>query len=215
MAKKKGNAAGNAKNSKLMKSLTSSLPTKNNIKNTALETAKDVAGVVAGGFAGAAIGKPSLLVGIGLAAVGHFIDAPLATSLGIGVMASNGFQGTGSTNGIDGMDGMDIASVKARVNAYKDSFLQKTYIDKIIAKKEGATAKETSGIGTLQFFNHSNEYTDNTINGGYDDMAGLDSIEQQVLQSGMAHMRNNNIEGLEDIEGLDDYPLTDARDYNL
>jgi hypothetical protein len=220
MAKSKGGNAQNAKNNKMLKSLTSKQATKKNLKNTAIETVKDLAGVVVGGLAGAAIGKPSLYVGIGLTGAGHFTETPLLTSFGVGVMAANGFQG-GKT--VEGLDGMDMASVKERVNAYKDSFLQKTYIDKLAKKKE-VTPKETNGFGNLQFFNAGNEYRDSINGGGYDELAALDSIEQQVLQSGMAHMRNNRIEGLDDVGGLDDiegfegsgeYDLSDASDFNL
>ena len=213
MAKKKGRAAANAKNAKLLKSLNNKLPTKNSVKNSVLETVKDIAGVVIGGFAGAAIGKPSLAIGIGLTGAGHFTNTPLLTSFGVGVMASNGFQGG---KGTDGLDGMDMASVKERINNYKENLLQKTYIDKILPKKEEAT-KATNGIGDLQFFTHSNDYRSG-ITSGNDDFAGMNTIEENVIQSGMAHMRNNNIQGMDDIEGVDgndDYTLTDARDYNF
>ena len=44
-----------------------------------------------GGFAGAAIGRPSLLIGLVASGAGHYLENKLLSSLGMGLMASNNF----------------------------------------------------------------------------------------------------------------------------
>ncbi|MBL7692258.1 MAG: hypothetical protein JNM41_11740 [Flavipsychrobacter sp.] len=157
------------------------LQTKDNIKNSALETGKDLLiGVIGGGVAGAAIGKPSLLVGIGLTGAGHFTDNHLLKLFGIGLMASNGFQRSKSVNGLEGLDKQAILN---RIQAYKDNFSEKLFIDKLTGKRS-ANAESANGIGELQFFNYPND-----VNGAYDELAALEDLEQQIAQSGIDQMQ--------------------------
>ena len=220
--KKKGNsyAKKDAKKN-ILSSMTHNLETKGDVKNTLLETGKDIlVGVVGGGLIGAAIGKPSLIIGIGVTGTGHYMGNRLATLLGIGMMAANGFQ---QSKTVQGLDGMDMQSIKDRINAYKDNFIEKTYLDKVLNKNaaSGKQAKEeTSGFGELQFFNYPNDRQSYHQN---HDMAALDSIEQQIEESGMAHMQMTGI-GMGDMEEfgevgelgqMGEYSLIDASDYNL
>ena len=140
---------------------------------TAVETGKDLLiGVVGGGLAGAMIGKPSLLVGILVTGAGHFSNNRLAQLLGIGMMASNGFQPSSSgTNGLDGLDG-----VKDRLMAYKDTFSQKFYLDKFM-KKTATLPATTAGIGEVQYFTYPD-----ALNG---DLAALNEIENQLAESAL------------------------------
>ncbi len=157
------------------------LQTKDNIKNSALETGKDLLiGVIGGGVAGAAIGKPSLLIGIGLTGAGHFTDNHLLKLFGIGLMASNGFQRSKSVNGLEGLDKQAILN---RLQAYKDNFSEKLFIDKLTGKRS-ANAESANGIGELQFFNYPND-----VNGAYDELAALEDLEQQIAQSGIDQMQ--------------------------
>ncbi len=157
------------------------LQTKDNIKNSALETGKDLLiGVIGGGVAGAAIGKPSLLVGIGLTGAGHFTDNHLLKLFGIGLMASNGFQRSKSVNGLEGLDKQAILN---RIQAYKDNFSEKLFIDKLTGKRS-ANAESANGIGEFQFFNYPND-----VNGAYDELAALEDLEQQIAQSGIDQMQ--------------------------
>ena len=156
------------------------LQTKDNIKNSALETGKDLLiGVIGGGVAGAAIGKPSLLVGIGLTGAGHFTDNHLLKLFGIGVMAANGFQRSKSVNGLEGLDKQAILN---RIQAYKDNFSEKLFIDKLTGRRS-ANTESANGIGELQFFNYPND-----VNGAYDELAALEDLEQQIAQSGIDQM---------------------------
>jgi hypothetical protein len=168
MAKsRKKQYAKKAKRKNFMEGFASQLDTKGNVKNTALETGKDIlVGVLGGGLIGAAIGRPSLIVGIVTTGVGHYSGNKLTQLLGIGLMAANGFQKNTSVSGLEGMDG-----VKERLQAYKASFTDKLYLDKF--KKKTSTGT-TSGFGELQYFNYPNN-----------DLAALDAIEDQLTDSAM------------------------------
>jgi hypothetical protein len=164
--------------------MTNGLDTKGNVKNTLIETGKDLlVGVIAGGLAGSAIGKPSLAIGVGVAAFGHYRGSRLLSLFGIGMMAANGFQSS-SVNGVD--DGLE--GVKDRVMAFKDSFSQKLYLDKIIKKKAATTV---TGIGDLQYFNYANEVAG---------LAALSNVEDQIENSALARlqMSGNSIGAADD-----------------
>lgn len=183
--------------------MTSRLETKGNIKNTLIETGKDLlVGVIAGGFAGSAIGKPSLAIGAGVTALGHFKGSRLLSLLGIGMMAANGFQSS-TVSGVDeGMDG-----VKDRVMAFKNSFTQKLYLDKIIKKKTGTVA----GIGNLQYFNYANEVAG---------LEALSNVEEQIESSALnrLQMSGNSIGAADDdLPGIQGplAELSDVSDYIL
>lgn len=184
--------------------------TKEHIKYTAVETVKDLAiGVVAGGLVGAAIGKPSLLAGLGVTGIGHFTGHRWLSVFGVGIMAANGFQ----NKSLNGMDGLSMDAVKSRLTAYKDSFSEKLYLDKVM-KPKTAAATATNGVGALQFFNYPNDRAGEDLNGSYNELNGalaaLDSIEQQVEDSGIAHMQMNGM--YDTMEGAG---INDASDYNL
>lgn len=183
MAKKKSKAQANAKKKKFMQSITQPLNTKSNVQNSLIETGKDlVIGVVGGGFVGAGIGKPSLLIGIAITGVGHYMDNRLITSFGMGMMASNGFQSK-NLKGVNGVEDM-----KERLNTYKQSFMEKTYIDKIKALKQGKT-KATDGVGEVQYFT----YPQNLLEGATDDYEILNRIENHISNQGLQLSQVNGI----------------------
>jgi hypothetical protein len=170
MAKrKKGRYTKKGKRQTMMQGFGSDLKTEGNIKNTAIETGKGIlVGVLGGGLLGAAIGKPSFVVGILTTGVGHYSGNKLTQMLGIGMMAANGFAKTNATvSGIEGLDG-----VKERLQAFKESFSEKLYLDKL--KKKGINDAGTSGFGELQYFSYPNQ-----------DLAALDAIENQLTDSAM------------------------------
>jgi hypothetical protein len=167
MAKsRKKQYAKRAKRKGFMQGFGSQLDTKGNVKNTALETGKDIlVGVLGGGLIGAAIGKPSLIVGIVTTGVGHYSGNKLTQLLGLGIMAANGLQKNTTVSGLEGMDG-----VKERVQAFKQGFTDRLYIDKLKKK----TSSGTNGFGDLQYFSYPNN-----------DLAALDAIEDQLTDSAM------------------------------
>jgi hypothetical protein len=142
------------------------LSTKGNIKNSSLETGKDILiGVIGGGLVGAAIGKPSLIIGIAATGIGHYTGNKLVQILGLGMMAG-GTVKTATVSGLGGMDG-----IKERLQVFKASLSDKFYLDKL--KKKGGT----SGIGELQYFT----YPDSSMG----ELAALSDIERQIEESAM------------------------------
>ncbi len=216
--KKENSYAAKAKKASIISNIENGLPTKGHIKNSLLETGKDILiCVVGGGLVGAAIGKPSLLIGLGVTGVGHYMDNRLATLFGVGLMAANGFQ---SSKSVNGLDGMDLESIKGRMQAYKDNFAEKLYIDKFLHAKQSGTAKAaTNGFGELQFFNYPND-----MNGQEDELnselSALTSIEDQIADSGMAHMQMSGMSmgevgALGDMGDIGELSLVDVSDYNI
>lgn len=195
MAKKrKSRRTKKATRKTFMQGFGSELQTKGDIKNTAIETGKGIlVGVLGGGLIGAAIGKPSLLVGILTTGVGHFSGNKLTQLLGVGLMASSGFQKATGVSGIEGLEGLD--GVKERIQAFKESFSEKLYLDKL--KKKGITAGTTNGFGELQYFSYPNQ-----------DLAALDAIESQLTDSAaqfQGSLPESDFAGAEDdFSGIDD-----------
>jgi len=188
MAKKKNRYVKKAKKVAFLNGFSTPLSTRKNLKNTAMETGKDfLVAVIGGGVLGAAIGKPSLVVGLATTGVGHYIDNRLIQLLGVGMMASNGFQGGGAVSGLEGLDG-----VKERMKAYKESFSQKFYLDKFLKKKAVA------GFGDVQYFNYPND----TMG----ELAALDNFENQLLESAAQYqqMTGNDFEEVSGIGDLEE-----------
>ena len=147
--------------------LNEGLPTKGNLKNTVMETGLSLlVGVLGGGLIGAAIGRPSLLAGLLATGAGHYSDSKLLQLFGVGMMAANGFQKGNSVSGLEGLDG-----IKERLQAYRETFSEKLYLDKLLKKKAAI-----EGFGDLQYFT----YPDSSMNAG---LAALDDIEQQIADS--------------------------------
>lgn len=175
MAKKKKNNRYNnqAKKKSIMQKMGKGLDTKGSVKNTVLETGKDLLiGVIGGGLVGAAMGRASLGVGAIITGAGHYADNKLAAIFGMGMMAANGFQKSKGVNGLEGMDG-----VKERLNAYKDNFAEKLFIDKLISKK----VVSANGVGEVQFFTYPSSVSN--------DLAALDYIENKITESGLQQMQ--------------------------
>ena len=146
-----------------------------------------IVGVIVGGAAGAAIGRSSLLIGAGVAGLGHYKKVPLVTLFGVGMMAANGFQSGSTVKGVE-QDVMD--GIKDRLMAYKESFQEKLYLDKIMKKKE-----PINGMGKVQYFTYPN---DENMNGNNAiDMSELDRIEQHLTQSANDFANKNQMKGLE------------------
>lgn len=165
-----------------------------NLKHSAIETGKDLLiGVIGGGIAGAVIGKPALLIGVGVTGYGHYAKKPALTTFGIGMMASGGFSGGNTTQGVDGFN---VEDVKARVMNFKDSITSRLFLDKIIKKKEATEKTEQTengpnGVGEVQYFTYPNQSKEL-------DFSALDNLEKQIVKSGVAYQKS--IQGTEDEE---------------
>ena len=188
MSKKKNRYQKQAKKKHFLSGMNEGLPTKGDAKNTMLETGKDILiGVLGGGLIGAAIGKPSMIVGIVTTGAGHYTGNKLVQVLGIGMMAAGGFQKSNTVSGLEGMDG-----VKERLQAFKQSMSERFYLDKIVKKKAG---NATSGIGELQYFTYPDTMGE---------LAALNDIEKQIEESAMQF--NGQLRGEDELLG-DEYEM--------
>lgn len=155
--------------------------TTHNVKATAIQTGKDLLiGVIGGGIAGAIVGKPALLIGVGVTGYGHYANKPTLKTFGIGMMASSGF-----STGTNGVDGFSVEDVKTRVMNFKDSFTSKLFLDKFIKPK---TTETTNGIGAVQYYDYPQENKEL-------DLSALDRLQAQVVQSGIDYKKS--MQGLE------------------
>jgi len=191
MSKKKKKAS---KSKSHVLAIAQELNTKGSAKNSAIESVKDlVVGVVGGGLAGAAIGKPSLLVGLGTSLIGHYMGSSMATSFGLGMMASGGYQiGQGAVNGT-GLTGLDGA--KERMKAFGANIKQRLYIDKIIKPKETQSDEGTNGMGNVQYF----KYPQNQEL----DMGALNDIESEIARSGEQYERRQMSGAYDEMSGAE------------
>jgi hypothetical protein len=194
MSKKKNKNASNAKKAHVL-AIAHELDTKGNAKNSAIESVKDlVIGVVGGGLAGAAIGKPSLLVGLGTSLIGHYMGSSMATSFGMGMMASGGYQiGQGAVNGT-GLTGLDGA--KERMKAFGANIKQRLYIDKFIKPKETTNEEGTNGLGNVQYFKYPQTQEL--------DMGALDNIESEIARSGEQYERRQMSGTYDEMSGAEE-----------
>ncbi len=192
----------NALKKHFLEGMNTTLVTKGNFKNSALETGKDIlVGVLGGGLIGSAIGRPSLLIGILTTGAGHYSGNRLVQLLGIGMMAANGFQKSSTTtNGLDGLDG-----IKDRIKAYRESFAEKLYLDKL-KKKNKISAATTSGFGEVQYFTYPADASFN------ESLAALDDIEEQIEESARQFSGQLNAGGYEEEFRGNDYLLEGADD---
>lgn len=195
MSKKKNTKASKAKKAHVL-AIAKQLDTKGDAKNSAIESVKDlVVGVVGGGLAGAAVGKPSLLVGFGTSLIGHYMGSSLATSFGLGMMASGGYQiSSGAVNGLSGLDG-----AKERMKAFKDNIKQRLYLDKIIKPKQAEEKEEsTNGMGSVQYFKYPQQQNQEL------DMSGLDEIENAIARSGEQFQQRQMSGNYDEVSGMEE-----------
>lgn len=191
MSRKNQYAKRSSKRS-LLGAITETQETKGDVKGSLIETGKDlVIGVIGGGFVGALIGRTSLVVGAAVTGIGHYTKNRLATVFGFGMMAANGFQP--KKDGVSGTENPDmLEGAKERAIAFKDSFSEKLFLDKIL-KKKGAIGSSTSGIGDVQYFTYPEEQSQLGANDM--DLSVLDQLEQQVAQSA-ATFRQQQMKGI-------------------
>jgi hypothetical protein len=161
------------------------------VLNSSKEAAIDAGvAVVGGGLVGAVAGKFALLVGAPLAVYGYHKNSRWAKALGLGIMASTGYQtatgtaGLGETEnyGVEGVEGFDFAAAKTgavnRVTGWFTNFKTKVFM----APKSG-----TSGLGE-----GDSNYFGNPLQGQPDDypMASLGAaaIDNQAQIVGLGNL---------------------------
>ncbi len=129
---------------------------KGDAKQTAIRTLAEVGiSVLGGGLLGAAIGKPSFLIGLALTGVGYYKGVSWLAPLGLGMMSTSHLI-PDKSSGVSGFDlKTETTNAKNRMLSFKDSLLQKTYIDKLLPSKKASNARQlneesTEGFGSLE-----------------------------------------------------------------
>ena len=104
---------------------------KANTKHSFIETGKNLGSGIVGMVAGSAVGRYSLLVGAATAFSGAYYRKDWLTSLGVGMVASNGFKPREQTTaGIDGFQD-EVSMAKDRAISSLKALGKKLYIDKL------------------------------------------------------------------------------------
>lgn len=175
--------------------------TKGDVKNSGIELLKSLAVAGIGVGLGAAIGRPSLVVGIGATFAGYYFGIPKVTQLGVGMMSCGGFQlkekGFGSPE-VEGLEG-----AKERLKALGADLKHRLYLDKFFKPKAEEKPKQegTSGLGEVQHFKYPTDGLD---------MGSLDAIEQEITRSGEM-FEQRQMAGGDDVSGAD-YDISGVED---
>lgn len=172
--------------------------TKGRAKESAYKTLAQIGvAVIGGGLAAAVIGRPSFLLGAGLAWYGNKQDISWLAPLGIGMMASSHLVPNESKSSVSGIDlKVETANATERLKSFGNSLLNKTYLDKFITKKSsGSTASQRS------FNNDDTEEATNGFGSVQNNLQVLNNVEQQLVSSAM-EMQNQR--GSQSTQGFDD-----------
>ena len=169
MSKKKKNSKSpvNWKNPKVQ-AILKPLDTKGKIGNSAGEMLKSAAFGLIGTGLGMAIGKPSLLVGMGGSILANYLDFQPLKTASIGMIATGGYQ---FAKGVSGTQEDGIEGVKERLKDFGSNLKENLYINKLFKKKGG-----TDGLGDVQYFKYPQQEQL--------DMGALDDIENELAESG-------------------------------
>lgn len=168
------------------------LETEGDIKNSFIETLKTAAVGLVGAGAGAAIGRPSLLVGLGTIVAGHYFNSSRALCFGAGMIASGGYK---MATGIQGTEVGGLEGMKERVKAFGSDIKDRLYLDKVIKPKaKPNTTEGIDGPGEVQYF----KYPNNEIN-----MGSLEAIEDEIAKSS-ERFEQRQFAGEEDVAGVEE-----------
>ena len=196
---------------------------KANTKQSFIETGKNLGSGIVGMVAGSAVGRYSLLVGAATIFSGAYYQKDWVTALGVGMVASNGWQGGApkNTNGIEGFQD-EIENAKDRAISSLKALGKKFYIDKLspsLAQKiglgnledsplvfVGSDIADTGDFDTSQVDQIIQQLEDGTYTGdtpivqgitagGYDDasVTGFGNIDIESLEGGADIMELNAV----------------------
>lgn len=159
-------------------------------KNSAIGMLRDVGvGVVGGGLVGSVVGRHSFFLGLVTSFGGYYLANPTVSSLGLGIMAANGFQISknnppADTQGLDGFSfKQELENAKQRVINFRNNFADKLYLDSFV--KKGVSGD----LGNVDYYLHGQ------IGDEDDAIAELDRIEEQLTQSAEQFQNENAISG--------------------
>lgn len=181
------------KKAQIMAFLKEDLATEGSLKNSALEMLKTGAVGVIGAGAGAAIGKPSLLIGLGVIMAGHYYKSNKIIAVGTGMLASSAYKAMKGVDGT-GVDGLDGA--KERLKAFGQDLKERLYLDKIksLISKKTTEKSGTDGLGEVSYFNPNSPL----------DMGSLDAIEQEIQRHAEQFERRQFAGNEDDLMGAEE-----------
>lgn len=150
-------------------------------------------GYVGGGLGAILLGKASFLTGLAAAFYGNYKNSTWIAPLGIGMMASSHLIPNTTPSSGSGFNIKDeINNRVENVKALKDSFLSKTFLDKVLPSSGGKTSHRSANTepddGTSGFGN-TQEHLDT-----------LQQIDQQLVSSAIAFekQRSGGTSGVEE-----------------
>jgi hypothetical protein len=153
---------------------------KNSVTETLIETGKYLAFVAGGGVLGAAIGKPSLYLGLPVALYAFYKKMPLLGAAAVSAMFTPVIVPTTATSGYEDMEGIDIKQLetdaKARLEAYFKGISDKLYLPKSTANKTLQPVTGLNGNEDAMYFINPNSM------GEAPDLSRLDKIQEQIAQ---------------------------------
>lgn len=187
------NESESSKKEKIL-ALWKDLKTEGSAKNSGIELVKTVLAAGVGILAGQQLGRPSLLIGAGAAFAGHYYNEPKLTHLGIGMMASGGYQL--KDKGVAGAEAEGFEGFKEKLKVLGEDVKHRLYLDKIL-KSNSAKPKEegTAGLGEVQYFKYPNDELN---------MGALDSIEEEITRSGEEYETRGKSNSVGDLSGFTD-----------
>ena len=168
---------------------------KANTKQSFIETGKNLGSGIVGMVAGSAVGRYSLLVGAATIFGGAYYQKDWVTSLGVGMVASNGFMPKNqvTTNGVDGFQD-EIENAKDRAVSSLKALGKKLYIDKL-----SPSLGRKFGLGNLEDSPLVFVGSDVADTGNFDTTEVDDIISQ--LEDGTYQREGSEVQGM--IESLD------------
>jgi hypothetical protein len=180
----------------LLKEIDTRQETRGSAGNSVKEMGKDLLiGVIGGGLLSAILDKKAFWAGLLISGTGYYRDSRALTALGLGMMANGGYKmGKDALSGLDGLDG-----VKERLLAFRDSMLERTYLDRLIKLKKNENAPgagsskplsvASNGVGEITYFN----WPDANLSASLDE---LNAIEDSI--AGIAMDMDNANTGMGD-----------------
>src|SRR6185312_6161237 len=140
----------------------------------------------------AVLGKWSFLTGLGLVGIGNFKDVSWMAPLGTGMMASALTLPEEPANTAPFSFSEEAKTVKQRLVNMKESFLSKTYLDKLFHTTTASNGSGSSKTNQRTIAQPEENTTEN-VNGFEEALATsnetLDEIEKQLIASARAYQQ--------------------------
>jgi hypothetical protein len=185
---------------------------KGDVKNTLIKSvAQVVVSSVAGSLAGSYCGNWSFLIGPALVLGGNYTDLALLSPLGTGMIAGaiarpkdEPKPAKTDANGKE-LSGFDLKeelkNAKDRALHWKESFLSRTYLDKVFKKKAAQNSNTANKSKQRTIAQEESPEDMNGLSDAPGDAQTLDEIEKQLIASAMEFQKKQ--QGQTEMQGVD------------